>query len=233
MKLSKMKQALIAVTMFGMAASSQASLIENGVLDTNGGGLGNVKTVLTLDNNRDGTGTGSVTREGGADKTNGDAKKGASQSLTRSFGSLNITQADQLQFVFNASEPGKASTNGIVLEDLVFSIYSDEGGVPLYTTSLFKDSITYAGTESGIGNFGYVFVLDAASLIAAQNFISATNRIGLAASVSGADGGLETFFVSLVEGGGGGNDLPEPGSIALLGLGMVGMSALRRRYHKR
>lgn len=222
----------LAATLLCASASSHASLIYAGsVLDT-GSGFGNVNTVLTL-NSSGGGATGSVIRSGGVDVTTGDATPGASQNSTFSFGQLNITTADQIRLIFNANEPGNAN-NSINLNALTLSIYSDTGGAALFSTSLAAGQF-FATTENGIGSIGYAFILDALSTTAAQSFISASNRIGLASTISLATGGPDTFLISVAAGPQGpGTSIPEPGSLLLLGLGLAGMTlgSLRKRAQR-
>ncbi|HEX9172597.1 MAG TPA: PEP-CTERM sorting domain-containing protein [Telluria sp.] len=219
----------VAATLLCASASSHASLIYAGSLQNTGSGFGNVNTVLTL-NGSGNTATGSVIRSGGADVTTGDATSAGVQNATFSFSQLNITNANQIRLIFNASEPGNVN-NSINLDAMTLSIYSDIGGAALFSTSLAAGQF-FATTENGIGSIGYAFILDAASTALAQSFVTGTNRIGLASSISLATGGPDTFLISIAAGPQGpGNSIPEPGSLLLLGLGLAGITAsgLRKR----
>lgn len=237
MKLNKPKQLLAMAALCVASTSSHASLIYGGVVADSGTGFGTVNTVLTLQNNngnpRDpatGTSSGAVLRAGGADVTSGNVLPNNTNvhNSTYSFNDLAITQADELGFIFNASEPAGDS---IRLDALTMTIYTDMGEV-LFSASLDAPR-TFADTATGNGKSGFLFTLDAEQAALAQPFIAAMNRIGLAAGISSATGGPDTFYVARIEGDddgeGPGNEVPEPGSIALLGLGMLGMTALRRR----
>jgi hypothetical protein len=225
--LTRFKKLLVATALFGAAGASNASLIPLGAVSQLGTGLGAVNTVLTLDNNaQTGLASGSVIRSGGMDMTTGDAKTGNAQYSTYSFGQLGVTDAADLVFVFNADEPGNAGS--VTVESLVLSIYSDMGGTALFTASLVAPEFL-ADTQNGIGKSGYAFGLDDLQAGMAQAFLSPSARIGLASSLSGATGGPDTFFVTTLDNGGPGNEVPEPGSAALLGLGMFGVWAIRRR----
>lgn len=251
MKLRTYKWALATALLGVLSTPSQASLISAGKVTDSGSGIGNVNTVLTLkndnrknlprgvDNPDYGKSSGSVFRDtDGTDDTTGDVQADGNSKVlasTWSFSQLNVTQTSQLYFIFNPVEPGGDS---IRLESLVLTIYSD-GGESLWNSGAFapitfEESVEGEGTDTGTGKSGYAFKLDAAQALASQDFWDSSNRIGLAASLSSANGGHDTFFVQVLpdDGEGGGNDIPEPGSIVLLGLGMAGMTALRRRQRK-
>jgi hypothetical protein len=218
-------KALVAALITLAAGASQASLVYVGPVPATGSGFGNVNTVLTLDsNNGTGISAGAVTRVGGADVTVGTVQPGAIHNSTWSFADLNVTDAADLLFIFNPDEPGN-SANSIQLDSLILSIYSDSGGVPLFSASLTAP-VFFPTTDPGIGNYWFGFALDATQAALAQSFVSATNRIGLEAAVSLATGGPDTFFVRVLDEN---NPVPEPGSALLLGAATIGLWAVRRR----
>lgn len=245
MKLNQTTRLLAAAALFAATASSHASLIYTGVVNDTGTGIGQVNTILTLNNDNQpvirgnpnpnyGMTTGAVFRTGSGDGTSGNVQSNGNSQVhnaTWSFGELNVTQASQLVIVFNPVEPGNAQDNSVRLESLVLSIYTDDGDL-LWDSGAFAP-ITFPTSETGTGRSGYAFSLDAEQAGLAQPFLAELNRIGLSASLSGANGGPDTFFVRVLdEGEGPGNEVPEPGSVALLGLGIAGMTALRRRQRK-
>jgi hypothetical protein len=218
-------QLIAAAALLSASAFSHASLVYVGPVPATGSGFGHVETVLTLQsNNMTGTSSGLVGRAAGADFTVGTVQPGSVHNSTYSFSELGITDADDLLFIFNPAEPGNAN-NSIQLDSLILSIYSDFGGPALFTASLDSPHF-FPTTNPGIGNSGFGFALDAAQALSAQAFVSATNRIGLAATVTSATGGPDTFFVNVLDGS---NPVPEPGSVALLGVAVIGMWAVRRR----
>lgn len=221
---------LAAAALAAFALPSHAMLVLQGPEDFSGTGLGAENTVLTLQSPGSSTfEQGSVTRTpgGSADVVTGDAMTGASQTMTRTLGSLGIDSATDLRVVFNALEPGNTA-NSITLQDLTLTIYSPTGET-LFTSGSIAGPIDFADTLTGAGNSGFVFALDAAQAAGfAGSF--ADNLVGLSASLSNATGGFETFFVAASNG-----DtvppVPEPQTYALMlaGLGALGFVARRRR----
>src|ERR1051325_5908080 len=196
------------VTALTSLTAHAAQLTYLGPVDEHGTGLGNVATVLTIGNH--GVESGCVSWNGSADImgpgapacpsgiAGGDEKAGASPTLTRRLGDVGSPTADTLRVIFNANEPG--SNRALRLESLVLRVVSPAGAV-VFEAAL-PAGIDIEATDSGVGNSGWAFGLEGASGDA--SFTNAENRIGLAATVSGADGGFETFYVAQGESGGGG-----------------------------
>jgi hypothetical protein len=96
--------------------------------------------------------------------------------------------------------------------------------------------IIFANVAQGTGNSGFFFMLDSAGVALANNFWaslgqSLTLRVGLAATLNGAVGGLDTFYLARREGGGGPPqaEVPEPASSVLCGLGLLSAAFFLRR----
>ena len=184
-----------------LSLPATASLVLSTPDQTSGTGLGAVNTVLTVQ--QDGSGpaseSGCVAYNGMSDLigpaacppgiSGGNEKE---QTQTRSIGELGLTSAFNLRLVFNYNE---STLDNITLNDLVLSIYSNDGTL-LFDSGAFT-ARTFDEPFSGTGNAGFVYRLDAAQAAEAQQFFGdPSNRIGLAASLSGADSGNETFFIS-------------------------------------
>jgi hypothetical protein len=197
------------IAMFLPVDARGAGLGFMGPVDHRGSGLGHVATVLTI--HKKDVESGCVSWSGGGDITGpgapacpagiagGDEKTGASQTLTRSLGELGNPTADTLRIIFNPNEPG--SDRRLRLESLVLRVLAPSGSVLL--EEALGAAVDIEATDSGVGSAGWAFGL-VTPASAAGAFTNGANRIGLAATVSGADGGFETFYLATAEGDGGG-----------------------------
>lgn len=219
---------------FAGADAAKADLVPVGVVSINGTGFGAVNTVLTFQATGQGMGgtesgcvgvsssgtlnaTGSSLCQGG--NVGGDEKSPAAFPHNQTF---TVTNASQIGLVFNADQP---AGGGITLNNLTLALFNSSGSVG-FTSGTFAP-FTLDSTQSGIGKSGFLFQLDATQAAEAQAAINGGfNLLGLSATASPALGGPETFFLVNT---GGTTSTPEPASLLLLGLGLVGAPFLRRR----
>jgi uncharacterized repeat protein (TIGR01451 family) len=187
------------------ATPAFAALVFDATESLSGQGLGAIATVLTVQ--QTGTESGCVAWNGVADVVGaaacpagsgiagGNEKTGANQTLTRTAGEVGLTDAADFRIIFNATE----SDSSLTLDDVRLTVYGPTGTVLFTSGPLTGKPILFLNTQPGIGSSGFVFKLDAAQITAANTasaFGNANNRIGLAAVISGAAGGNETFAVA-------------------------------------
>lgn len=148
-------------------------------------------------------------------------------------GSLGITSADQIAILFNASEP---AGNFINVTDLTLKFFNATGTL----LGAIDGQNNFADSFAGVGVAGFTFVVDSAQQ-AFVNGLLATGGSGTILALEATlgagsfSGGPETFLIyNLKNGGPGGppRGVPEPSTVALLGLGLLGFAASRRKSAK-
>ena len=205
-------------------------------------GLGTVNTVLVLQTKGSATdGFGSVAYAPGNNNSNkqGDLVSGnqvvaGANNQTYSVTELGVTNGN-LCINMNINDPNKGGGNSgprgpIVLNSLVLTAY-DQSGTAVFSAHL-ADAVTLReATENGNGtgksDFTFALNSDAAAALAAAIAANPNLRLGLAASVSDASGGHESFFFCK---GCDNRAVPEPTTMVLLGTGLAGIAgAIRKR----
>ena len=114
-------------------------------------------------------------------------------------------------------------------------------GANFFDASLDQASYAFANTQTGIGNSGFVFGLNAAEQTELTGLLGAAGapslaslRAGLSASASNATGGNETLFVANSGTPVLPTAVPEPETYAMMlaGLGLLGFIGRRRARNK-
>jgi hypothetical protein len=165
---------------------------------------------------------------------NTDVKTGSSQTQTRSLDQAGITAASNFAILYNAAEP---SGNGISINSLV-AYFTNNTGSSTLTVNLAPGTYNFPTTQTGTGNTGLEFVLDAASQTALQTFINNNGGVaniwvglGTAAGVPlEATGGNETLFIF---NSGQATLTPEPSSVVLTASGLLGLFGFARRRRRK
>lgn len=146
-------------------------------------------------------------------------------------GSLGITSADQIAVLFNATEPSGDSIN---LTDITLKFFSPTGTLLGAIDGQRNFENSFAG--NGVAGFTFVVALDQQAYVNGLLALNGANTIlALEATLQNFDGGPETFLIYKIGSDGPvpPSNIPEPGTFALLGLGLLGFTASRRKSTNR
>jgi hypothetical protein len=238
---SDLKKTALAAILTAGACVAHADLVRDPSIQVQGSGLGAVNTLVTIS---DGSTPQNPTIESGCVSSTGGAtfdfsclnglQGGDNQAInqTRLLSTISSTDAGDLGLVVNIAETGQDLT--VTLTDLYLSLYSLSGALLGNFQYTGPDVDLTQGTGTGIGGSGFVFVLDAAQQAMAEAACPVLTNCFIGGGVQFANGstnnGPETLYViSVANGGGPPNQIPEPGSLALAGLALLGVVAATRR----
>jgi hypothetical protein len=138
------------------------------------------------------------------------------------IGALGITSANQIGILFNATEPGGDSINVL---DVTLKFYTSGGSF----LGAIDGEQNFLSSNPGNGVAGFTFVVDQAQQAQVNSWLStggSGTTLALEASIGDFASGPETFLIYNL---GAVNSVPEPGTLALLGLGLMGVGLTRRR----
>lgn len=219
----------VAVGVFGFGPDAFASLIQANPFEVsiNGTGFGNVSTLITLQtaNGQSGSEAGCI-GSGGSTTGCGITQVGKIKNTSSTKPMPSGASASDLRFVFNAGQPAGSS---IAINQLEVSFYASNGAT-LFTASLASSPVVLNSTQRGIGNSGFVFMLDATQAAQAEAQLAATTEIGAGFSATGASGAPDTVFLATVGGPTGPpSSVPEPAAYGVVAGALLGLAFLPRR----
>ena len=154
----------------------------------------------------------------------------ASQQGIPTTGSLGITTANQIAVLFNATEPNSDSIN---VTDLTLKFFTSTGTF----LGAIDGQQNFASSFAGNGVAGFTFVVDQAQQTFVNSLLAlggAGTKLALEASITNFAGGPESFLIYNLSTGAPNPPfvIPEPTTVALLGLGLLGFAASRRKSAK-
>jgi PEP-CTERM motif len=151
-----------------------------------------------------------------------------SNTQTLTLAQLGVSRPGDIRIYFDINENNRQD---ILLNNLVLNAYNDAGEV-VFSANLLGGSGPQSLNElgQGQGHSDYIFGLDADAQRRFAAVFSAGLHIGLAADISNAQGGPESFFIGSAPGA---NEVPEPTTMVLLGTGLAGIAAKLRKRRRR
>jgi hypothetical protein len=154
---------------------------------------------------------------------------GDEQAINNTYSAtfLGLTDFNNLQIIFNASEPNSAAQQDITLTNLALTLWDPATGLIL-DARYIGGPIVFPSVDPGVGNAGFGFKLDAGQAATVNGILAAFPDlfIGISATADNAQGGLETFSVRTVSAL---PTIPEPSTYALAGTALMALYFMRRK----
>ena len=220
----------IAVLFLGLNAKTAYAdgIVYVGTSTLRADGVG-LRTVLSIQSpGNTSTESGGVRFTGSADQIYGDATRGGTNN-TVSLADLGITQNNTGVVIgFNVNEPsGGAGSDPVTVQNIILRAYDTSGNV-VFSAQLINGPYTLGLLGNGQGTADYLFSLDAAAAARLAAVYNPNLRLGLEATIINAQGGPESFYLSI----GRSTPVPEPATMFLLGTGLAGVAAKMRKRRK-
>jgi hypothetical protein len=226
---------VIAVALcFYVSGASALTLEFVGSVADSGTGFGDVSNILTLQKN--GSETGSVSWSGTDRVLSGDAKNTSKVWLFSDIIATGITGANQLGIVYNVNQEGKDSALNTEIGSLTLQVFTEGVAGKADGTQVFdSDMIGFVGktggeyppVAQGTGGAGYLFNPDDAIDAALAVFFADPDHyyLGASGTINSSNDGPDNIFFAKITGV---TLVPEPFTMLLLGLGLVGLAGVRR-----